>query len=591
MRPLNEPLAPRAHVSSARSAGAPGPWSEPARAALPGETGILELMARGVPLGDIHGALCQAIGELFPNCACGIYLVDQTGPKLRLSAGAGVTPALNECICGPVLISGSGPCARAVRSGREESAGFATIQLQEQRGFTLSPAREREGWCWASPVTSGGGQVSGVVAIFNSGPIELTPAEHALVDRVVRLAAISIERAQRDSALRRSETFLAEAQRLSSTGSFSWNVATSELTWSDELYRIFGVARDVPVTFGLLRSRVHPEDWPSLERLLGQACEGIEVIEHEHRLLMPDRSLRHLRLMARGTFNEHGHLEYIGAIQDVTTRRLAEEALERSRTELWHMARVVTLGALSASIAHEVNQPLSGIITNATAGLRMLGEQPPDVKGALETLRRTLRDGTRAASVIARLRGLFGKRETSNEAVDLNEAAREVLALCQGELQKDGVQLRVDLTDTLPAIRGDRVQLQQVILNLLLNASEAMSGVEDRPRRLTIRTALDEAQRVCLKVSDTGVGLAPQDISQLSQPFYTTKSGGMGIGLFVSRSIVESHSGCLCYTPNEDHGATFGFAIPQAPPTEVRTELTRCLPGVRLRAAVVASAL
>ncbi len=589
MTPLNEPLALRVNVSSARTPGAPKPGSAPATAAFPGETRILELMARGAPLFDTHSALCQALGELFPNCACGVYLVDPTGPKLRVSASLGVTPALNEHVCGPVLISRSGPCARAVHSNREVSAGFETVPLKEPGGFTLSPAREREGWCWVSPVSPGGGQVSGVVAIFNSHPIELTPAEHVLLDRAVRLAAISIERAQRDSALRRSEAFLAEAQRLSSTGSFSWNVATSELIWSEELYRIFGVARDVPVTLGLLRSRVHPEDWPSLERLLGQACEGIEVIEHEHRLLMPDRSLRHLRLMARGTFDEHGHLEYIGAIQDVTTRRLAEEALERSRTELWHMARVVTLGALSASIAHEVNQPLSGIITNATAGLRMLGEEPPDVRGARETLRRTLRDGTRAASVIARLRGLFGKRETRDEAVDLNEAAREVLALCQGELQKNGVQLRVDLPDTLPPIPGDRVQLQQVILNLLLNASEAMSGVEGRPRQLTVATALDEAQRVCLKVSDTGVGLAPQDISRLSQPFYTTKSGGMGIGLFVSRSIVESHSGCLCYTPNEDHGATFSFAIPQAPPRHVRAELTRCLPGVRLRAAAVAS--
>jgi PAS domain S-box-containing protein len=198
-----------------------------------------------------------------------------------------------------------------------------------------------------------------VVIILQPARTSWSTRDHALIARVADLAAIAIERAQRDGALKRSEAFLAEAQRLSATGSFSWNVATNELTWSDQLYRIFDFDPRAPVTLELLRSRVHPEDWSSLAQILRRVREGIADIEYEHRILMPDRSHRYLHLVARGTHDEQGQLEYIGAIQDVTNRRLAQEALEKARSEIWHVARVVSLGALSASIAHEVNQPLS----------------------------------------------------------------------------------------------------------------------------------------------------------------------------------------------------------------------------------------
>jgi C4-dicarboxylate-specific signal transduction histidine kinase len=225
---------------------------------------------------------------------------------------------------------------------------------------------------------------------------------------------------------------------------------------------------------------------------------------------------------------------------------------------------VATLGALTASIAHEVNQPLAGIITNASTCLRMLAADPPNVEGARETARRTIRDGHRASDVITRLRALFGRKGAATEPVDLNEAAREVIALSLSELQGSRVILRSELAADLPPVTGDRIQLQQVIMNLLRNASDAMSGVEDRPRQLLIRTERGEGERVRLSVRDAGVGLDPQNADRLFQAFYTTKDDGMGIGLSVSRSIIESHQGRLWAEPNDGPGATFSFSIPHA---------------------------
>ncbi len=254
---------------------------------------------------------------------------------------------------------------------------------------------------------------------------------------------------------------------------------------------------------------------------------------------------------------------FVGALQDVTESVVAEEALNRARAELAHVTRVTTLSALTASIAHEVNQPLAGIITNASTGLRMLDADPPNVEGARETVRRTLRDGNRATDVITRLRALFSRKEFTLEWLDLNEATREVIALSLSELQRNHVVLQSELADGLPKVTGDRIQLQQVILNLLRNASDAMLDVHDRPRQVLIKTEPENGDRVRLTVRDAGVGLPPQHVDSLFDPFSSTKSEGMGIGLFVSRSIVERHQGRLWAEPNDGGpGATFSFSIP-----------------------------
>lgn len=372
------------------------------------------------------------------------------------------------------------------------------------------------------------------------------------------------EQKRAERALRRSEAFLAEGQRLGQIGSFSWRVATDEITWSAELYRIYELEVGVPVTLELIRSRVHPEDVSLIEKMkmVSQEREECHDFEWHFRLLMPDHSIKYMHAVARATRDQNGQLEYNATIQDVTARRLTEEARDKARSDLAHVARVMSLGALTASIAHEINQPLSGIVTNASTCLRMLAADPPNVDGARETARRTIRDGNRASEVITRLRALFGKKETTNESVDLNDATREVLALSLSQLQRNQVILRQELADNLPLVTGDRVQIQQVILNLIGNASEAMSAVDDRPRELLVRTERDEDDRVRLTVKDAGVGFAPHAADRLFESFYTTKTDGMGIGLSVSRSIIDAHQGRLWAALNDGPGCTFAFAIP-----------------------------
>jgi PAS domain S-box-containing protein len=370
------------------------------------------------------------------------------------------------------------------------------------------------------------------------------------------------DRKRAEEELRQSEASLAEAQRLSSTGTFSWHVATDELIWSEQTYRIFELDPAVSVTLDLLGSRLHPEDIPAFQQMLDRQRDDGGDFEYGHRLQMPDGSVKHLHVVAHATRDAEGRLKYIGWIQDVTERQLAEAALGKAREDLARVARASSLGALTASIAHEVNQPLSGIVTNASTCLRMLAADPPNVDGASETARRMIRDGHRATEVIARLRAMFSRRKAVLEAVDLNEAAREVIALSLSELQRNRVVLQSEFADDLPPVTGDRVQLQQVILNLLLNASDAMSGVTGRPRELVIQTEPDEHDGVCLSIKDAGTGLEPREMERLFEAFYTTKTGGMGIGLSVSRSIIESHNGRLWAAPNDGPGATFSFSLP-----------------------------
>src|SRR5580700_10874816 len=370
------------------------------------------------------------------------------------------------------------------------------------------------------------------------------------------------DRKRAEEELRRSQAFIAEGQRLARLGSFSWRVESGQITWSDQLYRIFEFEPGGLVTLERIGSRVHPEDMPLLGDMIERAQRAASDLEYEHRILMPNQSVKYLHLVAHGTQDQDGLLEYIGAVQDITERRLAEEALTQARSDLAHVTRVTSLGVLTASIAHEVNQPLSGIITNASTCLRMLAATPPNVEGARETAKRTIRDGNRASELIARLRALFSKKESTTEPVDLNDATKEVIALSLSELQRNRVILRREFADDLPVVIGDRVQLQQVILNLLRNASDAMRGVNDRPRQLQIRTERGEDDQVRLSVRDAGIGLDPQVMDRLFQPFYTTKNDGMGIGLSVSRSIIERHHGRLWAEPNDGPGATFSFSIP-----------------------------
>ncbi len=372
-------------------------------------------------------------------------------------------------------------------------------------------------------------------------------------------------RRRAEDALRRSEALLADAQRISATGSFSWRLDSDEITFSEELCRIFEFEKNRAITLEQMGARVHPDDAPVLAGLAARARESAGTLEYEFRLLMPDGRIKYTRTHANVMHHPNAARECVGAMQDVTQRHLSDQALDEARSELARVTRSISIGALTASIAHEVNQPLSGIITNAGTCVRQLSADPPNVGGALETARRTIRDGNRAAEVVSRLRALFSNRAVTAEVLDLNEVVREVIALLSNDLRRSRVVLRTELDGDALLVTGDRVQLQQVVLNLMRNASDAMSDVEGRARQMVIRTERDDRDHVRLTVQDVGIGLDPGAIARLFEAFYTTKSDGMGIGLSVSRSIIERHGGRLWAASNEGPGATFAFSIPYTP--------------------------
>lgn len=426
------------------------------------------------------------------------------------------------------------------------------------------------------------GVLSGVLYLEHSvAPGTFTPERVRLLGVLASQAAISLENATLYSELKRSEAFLAQGQRISRTGAFEWTAATGEVYWSEELYRILEIDPSARITAESGWERMHPDDREQVLQHVGEAMRNGVEFQSDHRLLMPDGRVKHVQSTGRPV--SKGSLDFIGSVRDVTESARTELSLRQSQAELAHVARVATLNAMTASIAHEVSQPLTGILTNANTSARLLGKDPPDVTGAAEAVRRTLRDATRAGDVIRQLRNLLAKKTPTQELVDLNDATREVIALSSVELGLRQAIVRSELATGLPFVVADRAQLQQVILNLLLNAGDAMSEVQDRPRRMLVKTSLNDDGTVSLTVSDSGKGLDANAMQQLFQPFYTTKANGMGVGLSICRSIIESHQGRLWVEPKDGPGATFSFSIPAAsngtpPIVETGTQSAGSLP-------------
>jgi C4-dicarboxylate-specific signal transduction histidine kinase len=283
----------------------------------------------------------------------------------------------------------------------------------------------------------------------------------------------------------------------------------------------------------------------------------------EYRVLLPDGTLRCLHSRAHPVFGASGDLvQFVGTVMDVTELRRSEEALRQAQAELAHVTRTMTLGGLAASIAHEIRQPLTAIVADAAASLRWLAESNPKLDMVREALVDIVADGRRAGVVIERIRQLAAKNDPQKTPLEINDLIEGVVPLVRLELLKHRVLVRTDLTSALPPVLGDRVQLQQVLINLVMNAVEAMAAVDDRPRELTIRSEADDEDRILVAVQDAGVGLDPSHADHLFTAFFTTKPNGMGMGLAISRSIIEAHGGQLWATPNATHGATFRLSLP-----------------------------
>ena len=529
-------------------------------------------------------------------------------------------------------------------------------------------------------------RVVGVMAMFAREPLSATTL--ATLELIADSIAHGIERKETEERIKQSEAYLAEAQRLSHTGSFGLRVSSGELFWSDETYRIMGIKQGTLPTLELVFERTHPDDLALVQETLDRAIRNGSNLDLEHRLLLPDGSVKWVHIVTHAFKNESGELEFVGAVSDVTEpkqaerelresernlrllvdaipgmvginsadgsheysnqrlldytgktmeemvnlgwtsvfhpddldrtlegwsqavatgqphtgefrlrrwdgeyrwfqsrseplrdddgrimrwysliydiedRKNAEEALRKTQFELAHVARVMTMGELVASIAHEVNQPLGAIVTNGHACMRLLSRELPDLERSREVVERMIKDGMRASEVIKRIRELLHKAPTEKTPLNINGAIQEVITLVRNDLIRSNVELHSDLEANLPEVLGDRIQLQQVILNLILNAKDAMSAVQRQPRELLIRSRKGDDYEVAVAVRDTGTGLDRKDAERMFDPFFTTKAEGMGLGLSISRTIIEAHGGKLYALANEDRGATIQFTLP-----------------------------
>ena len=383
------------------------------------------------------------------------------------------------------------------------------------------------------------------------------------VQRALREARERAERKKAEEALRRSEMYLAEAERLSHTGSFGWNASTGELYWSDGAYRVFGYEPGTKPTVQLVIDRTHPDDRMRHRQIIDRAAkEGSEYIA-EHRLLMADGSVKYVQAVAhRLTREDPEALVFVGAITDITERKRAEEERERLRqleADLAYMNRVSMMGELTASLAHEIKQPIAAAMIAANACMRWLRRDRPDVMEACGAASAVVAAVTRAAGIIDRVRSLYGRGAPEREVVDLNEILREMMVLLGDTADRHSISIRTELDLELPRTTADRVQLQQVLMNLMLNGIEAM---RETGGELTIASKRIEHDQLVISVSDSGIGLPVDEAERIFDAFFTTKPHGTGMGLSISRRIIESHGGRLWASPNAGQGAIFQFTLP-----------------------------
>jgi PAS domain S-box-containing protein len=533
---------------------------------LAGEKRLLEMIARGISLKLILQGACVLVEELASGSLCSILLFDPSGNCLRHGAAPSLPKIYTEAIDGVVIGPSVGSCGTAAyRAEPVIVSDIATDPLWANfRDLALAHQLRA---CWSTPILSSTGRMLGTFATYYREPRSPGSQERSVIERVTHLTSIAIERKRAEEALRRSERYLAEAQRLSHTGSWASTPAMGEIRYlSEECYRVLGFdPRDGQSRYETFFQRIHPDDQAEVRQAVEIAGREKAEFELDYRIAHPGGEIRNIHVVGHPVFTQSGDLiEFVGTVMDVTERKCAEQERERLRqaqADLSRVNRVTTMGELTASLAHEVNQPIAAALTNANACLRWLARDLPDLEEARAAAMRIVKDQTRAAEIVSRIRMLFKKGTSQREPVDLNVVIQEMIVLLRGETTRYSISVCTQLAADLPQVIADRVQLQQVLMNLMINGIDAMKEVGGT-RELAIKSHRAKDTEVAVSVSDTGVGLPPQQAEQIFNAFFTTKSHGTGMGLRISRSIVESHDGRLWAVDNPPRGATFCFTLP-----------------------------
>ena len=535
-----------------------------AEALRDGESRVLEMIAREAPLEEALERLLRVVEAQFAGMLCSVLLLDNDGQHVRHGAAPNLPKSYVDAINGLSIGPQAGSCGTAMY--RKEPVVVTDIlqdPLWEQYRNVAEPHGLRS--CWSTPILAHSGKVLGSYAMYYREPRSPGPAETRALEMATHLAGIAIERKLTHERLQRSEAYLAEAQRLSHTGSWAFN-ARGPVYWSEETFRIWGLdpQQGLPDREVVLQ-RIHSED---RDRVLEHALKAVRDKEDyaaDFRIVLPDGTIKYIHGLGHPVFSSTGDLlEVVGTQVDVTERKLAEQERERLRqlqADLAHINRVTTMGELTASLAHEIKQPMTAALTDARTCLRWLRRDAPAVSEAREAASRLVTDVSRAAEIISRISLLFKKVAPQRELVDVNELIREMIILLRNEAARYSISIRSDLADDLPKVVADRVQLQQVFMNLMLNGIEAMKDIATGSE-LTVSSQRGEAAQVLISVADAGVGLPPEIAANIFDAFYTTKPQGTGMGLPISRSIVESHGGRLWATPNSGLGAVFLFTLP-----------------------------
>src|SRR5712672_118697 len=535
-----------------------------AEALRDGESRILEMLARDAPLTEILEQLVRVVEAQFAGLLCSVLLLDEDAQHVRHGAAPSLPEAYTKAIDGLPIGPKAGSCGTAMYR-REPVVVTDILQdpLWEPYRTVVEPYGLRA--CWSTPILAHSGKALGSFAMYYREPRSPSPAETRALEMATHLGGIAIERKLTHEQLQRSEAYLAEAQRLSHTGSWAFNTR-GPVYWSEENFRIWGFdpQQGLPSRESVLQ-RIHPDDRSGVIEHVQKAVREGGDYAIEFRIVLPGGTVKHIQGLGHPVFSASGELtEVVGTQLDVTERKRAEEERERLRqvqADLAHINRVTTMGELTASLAHEIKQPIAAAVTNAKTCLRWLGRDEPDVAEAREAASRLVKDAMRAADIISKVSLLFKKDVLQRELVDVSELAREMIVMLRSEANRYSISIRTELAEDLPKVIADRVQLQQVFMNLMLNGIEAMKEMGSGSE-LVIKSEIGDGQ-LQISVSDTGVGLPGEQADQIFRAFFTTKDNGTGMGLPISRSIVESHGGRLWVTDNCGRGVTFHFTLPK----------------------------